>query len=296
MNRRGLMIATLTALWCVPLIGARDDGSRVPRRESPNAYGYEVIATGRVRHVHAPRLFTVERRETPDQPLLVFVPYADATPIEGTVVTTGGRLRRFEDAQVEETDDWSQLDAAARESFVSGPVLVATSLVTSTGRQLARRAPRSQAAAGLLSQEPRRQGERRDEWPIPVLPGMVGDNVVTLAGHAVRVANARVVGVFNSHAFLIETQASLRPLLGNRSRVVVFIDKRALNVAPETLVAESVTVSGIVRTLLGMHVSREVAWPPALTREAVERLEIRAALLATAVQTPEGIDLTAAGE
>jgi len=129
-----------------------------------------------------------------------------------------------------------------------------------------------------------------------MLPGMLADNVVTLAGHAVRVANARVVGVFSPHSFLIETQASLRPLIGNRSRVLVFIDKRVLNVAPETLVAESVTVSGVARTLLGMQVSRDVPWPPALTRELVEHLEIRAALLATAVQTPEGIDLTVAGE
>lgn len=292
MNRRAFAIATLTTLCGVPLVGAPDGGSHVaPKRGAGSAYGYELIATGRVQRVHAPRLLTVERNDA-GEPLLVFVPNAEATPLEGTIVTMSGRVRAFADANIESTADWDQLDASARETFTSSPVLVATSLVTATGRELTRRAGRSQAAAAPRAQESRPIGTRGDDWPIAMLPGTVGDNVATLAGHAVRVENARVVGVFSPQSFLIETQASMRPLVGNRSRVLVFIEKRALHVAPGTLVAESVTVSGVVRTLLGMQVSREVPWPPTLTRETIEHLEIRAALLATAVRTPDGVDLT----
>jgi hypothetical protein len=294
MNRTAVTMATLTVLCGVPLLGAPDDGSRIaPKRETRSAYGYDVIATGRVQRVHAPRLLTVERNNG-SEPLLVFVPNAEATPLEGTIVTMSGRVRAFADTDIESTVDWTQLDASDRETLTSGPVLVATSVMTATGRELTRRAGRSQAAAVSRSQESRTGGARSDAWPMTLLAGTLADNAATLAGHSVRVENARVVGVFSPRSFLIETQASLRPFVGNRGRVLVFIDKRSLNVAAETLLAESVTVAGVARTLLGMQVSREVPWPPTLTREAVEHLEIRAALLASAVRTPEGIDLTVA--
>jgi hypothetical protein len=51
-------------------------------------------------------------------------------------------------------------------------------------------------------------------------------------------------------------------------------------------------VTGVARTLLGVQVTAEVPWPPELTPEVVKRLEIRAAILATSVQTAEGIELT----
>jgi hypothetical protein len=57
-------------------------------------------------------------------------------------------------------------------------------------------------------------------------------------------------------------------------------------------VSSSVTVSGVARTLLGMQAGGEVAWPTELRPEVVERLEIHAAVLATSIQTPEGIELT----
>jgi len=138
------------------------------------------------------------------------------------------------------------------------------------------------------------QGRPTDsnELPIVVRPAMLAGHVALLAGHSVRVPNARVVGVFDPHVFLIESQTLLRPLVGFRDRVLVFVEGGTLRVSPETLVASSVTVSGVARTLLGMQVSREVPWPAALTRDAVERLEIRAAVLATSVRTAEGVDLT----
>jgi hypothetical protein len=98
--------------------------------------------------------------------------------------------------------------------------------------------------------------------------------------------------VFEPRVFLIETQTALRPAIGNRDRVLVFVEHGALRVAAESLVASTVTVSGIARTLLGMQVTQEVPWPAVLTRKAVERLEIRVAVLADSVETSEGVDLT----
>jgi hypothetical protein len=57
-------------------------------------------------------------------------------------------------------------------------------------------------------------------------------------------------------------------------------------------VASTVTVEGVARTVLGMQVSAEVPWPARLDRETIERLEIKAAILATSVHTADGVELT----
>jgi hypothetical protein len=141
----------------------------------------------------------------------------------------------------------------------------------------------------VAAQEP--PETRRPEFPIAVRPGTLGDHINTLAGHSVRLPSALIVGVFDPRVFLIETETRLRPLRGNRSRVVVLIETGTLRLDPAWLVASTVTVSGIARTLLGVQVTREVPWPPALTRSALERLDIRAAVLAQSVTTVEGDDL-----
>jgi hypothetical protein len=127
---------------------------------------------------------------------------------------------------------------------------------------------------------------------ITIRPSTLAQQVSELAGHSVRVPYARVVGVFEPNVFLIETDTRFRPFMGNRQRVVVLIDRGALRVSADSLVASTVTVLGTARTLLGMQVSREVPWPAVLNRDLVDRLEIRAAVLATSVQTAEGIELT----
>jgi len=130
--------------------------------------------------------------------------------------------------------------------------------------------------------------------PITVRPATLADHIGELAGHPVRVPYARVVGVFNERVFLVETATRLRPVLGNRDRVLVFVEGRALRIPPATIVASTVTVAGTARTLIGMQVAREVAWPDQLRPDVVERLEIAAAVLATSVQTAEGVELTSA--
>jgi hypothetical protein len=133
---------------------------------------------------------------------------------------------------------------------------------------------------------------RRNEFPITVRPGTLGLLVDSLAGRSIRLTSARVVGVFDPRVFLVDTRTMLPPVV-DRDRVLVFIETGTLRVAPVLLVASTVTLSGVARTVVGMQVSREVPWPAALTPDAVKRLDIRAALLASSVRTPEGIDLVA---
>jgi hypothetical protein len=128
--------------------------------------------------------------------------------------------------------------------------------------------------------------------PILVRPATLASQIGELAGQPVRVPYARVVGVFNPRVFLVDTATRLPPLPGNRARVLVLIEPGELRVSPEEVVASTVTVLGVARTLLGMRVAREVPWPTELRQEEVDRLEIRAAILARSVQTPEGIELT----
>jgi hypothetical protein len=129
--------------------------------------------------------------------------------------------------------------------------------------------------------------------PILVRPGMLAAQIGELAGQTVRVPYSRVVGVFNPRAFLIDTSTRLPPIRGHRARVLVLVERGELSVPASSLVASTVTIAGVARTLLGMQVSREVPWPKELNPGAIERLEVRAAVLATSVQTAEGIELTA---
>ena len=131
-----------------------------------------------------------------------------------------------------------------------------------------------------------------DGLPLVVRPSMLAAQIEELAGHAVRVLYARVVGVFNRRAFLIDTSTRLPPVTGHRARVLVLVERGALSVPAESLVASTVTIAGVARTLLGMQVSREVQWPTELRREVVERLEIRAGVLAASVRTSDGVELT----
>jgi hypothetical protein len=182
---------------------------------------------------------------------------------------------------------------------VWGAAIGVALLLSSGSAELARvesRVPASNAQRQpFTSQAPRTSGrdqsfERTNDYPIGMLPGTLADLVDTLAGGSVRLVNARVVGVFDPQVFLIETQTRLRPIVA-RNRVLVFVESGALRVDAARIVASTVTVSGVARTLLGMQTAREVPWPSALTRETIERLDIRAAVLARSVRTPEGVDL-----
>ena len=131
-----------------------------------------------------------------------------------------------------------------------------------------------------------------DSALITVRPNTLASWVSEFAGHRVRVPDARIVEVVEPHVLVIETAARFTNLDFFRDRVVVLIQPGALRQTPELIVGSTVTVSGVARTLLGVQVTGEVPWPSALGSRQVERLEIRAAVLATSVRTADGVELT----
>ena len=124
-------------------------------------------------------------------------------------------------------------------------------------------------------------------------PSTLVDHIDELAGQHVRILNARVVGLFEPNAFLIESATRHLKPIGYRDRILVLIDAATLKVPAESIVASTVRVVGVARTLLGIQVTAEVPWPAKLDRDLIKRLEVRAAVLATSVQTAEGTELTA---
>jgi hypothetical protein len=131
-----------------------------------------------------------------------------------------------------------------------------------------------------------------DPMPVRLRPAMLAASIEQLAGQAVTVSGARAVGMFGSRALVIDTASRLAPAQEPRGRILVLVDDGEIYANPDLLVGSTVRVTGVARTIVGMQVTREVPWPAELDRARVARLDIQAAVLATSVQTPEGVELT----
>ena len=132
----------------------------------------------------------------------------------------------------------------------------------------------------------------RTSAEIKLHPAALAELIDSIGGRDVMLPRSRVLAVINPRAFLIESASSLPATDGNLDRVLVLIEAGALRVDGKSLVGSNVRVRGVARSLLGIQITAEVPWPSELAPEVVKRLEIRAAILATSVQTPEGIELT----
>jgi len=294
MATRGARIAALILLInsTVGLGAAQQNGSllAIAQQDSNSRRAAEIVVAGHVEHIYAPHLFTIVRSGGDrNRPLMVLAPTAAVSPDPGSGLTARGTLRTCDDADVKTAGGCDQLADRADVDVSSRPVLLARSLITTRGRELTGRVPRSPTAAAVQA-APEERFELHNEFPLTMHPEMLAALADTLAGGSVRLLRARVVGVFGPRVFLIETQTSLLPAI-KRDRVLVFIESGSLRVDPAALVASTVTVSGIARTLLGMRTNYDVPWPAALTQDTVKHLDIRAAVLAKSVRTPEGIDL-----
>jgi hypothetical protein len=129
--------------------------------------------------------------------------------------------------------------------------------------------------------------------PIPVLPSALAETVSELAGYPVSVVRARILWVVDPHAVVIESDASAGPRWRDRARVLVLVERgRSLAIPRPPVAIAPVTVVGEARTLLGIQAAHDVPWPEPLTRRTIERLDIRAAILASSVRTAEGVELT----
>jgi hypothetical protein len=145
-------------------------------------------------------------------------------------------------------------------------------------------------AAGFPSAgEP--QGRLSRAESIDMHPSALAQLIDQLGGRQIRLPRAKIVSVINPRAFLVESAGPLEPTPGKYHRVVVLVDGGTLRVDPLSLVGSTVRVTGIARSVLGIQVSREVPWPPELTRDIVRRYEIRAAMLSPSVETPDGVEL-----
>lgn len=171
------------------------------------------------------------------------------------------------------------------------PAIAASLLLLIASHPASAQTPRQDT---IISVEERGFPQLRGEYsPTPTIrPAMLAAYVDVFAGQTVRVPFARVVGVFEPNVFLIDSKSELYPIAGNRARVLVLIEHGALRVPPAKLVGSTVTVLGVARTLLGVQITGETPWPPALTPERLEKLEIKAAILAKSLMTADGVDLT----
>jgi hypothetical protein len=293
MQRHWLWIGLLSiVLFGPPFVsGAEQAGGppRVPSKDSSRAAeqartesGEQLIIRGPVTQVHAPRLFTVEHGIGDDREVLVLAPRAISTPVRGAIVEVGGVLRSFEEAELKHTEKWNEIDERTREGLVGRSVLVATFFIATRDDELQRPAVESQSIRIRPSQSK----------PLTLRPVTVGNYIEELAGQHVKILNARVVGLFDPRAFLIESATRHLELMGRRDRLLVLIDGAGLRIPAESIVGSTVTVVGVARSVIGAQVTREVPWPAKLDRDLIERLEVRAAVLASSVQTPEGTELT----
>ena len=115
-----------------------------------------------------------------------------------------------------------------------------------------------------------------------------------MAGLEVRLPYARVVDLLDQQSFVIESvkATTFTQPLGFRDRVLVLVSGGALRVPAESLVASTVTVVGVARTLLGVQASGAAPWPSGLDADTIKRLDVRAAVIATSVRTADGVELT----
>jgi hypothetical protein len=123
-------------------------------------------------------------------------------------------------------------------------------------------------------------------------PWALAELIDEIGGRQITLPKARVIAVLSPRVFLIESVSFLTPLPRHFDRVVVLVDRGSLRIEPGLIVESNVKILGIARTLVGMQMTREVPWPPELTREVLKRYEIRAAVLASSVQTADGVELT----
>ena len=137
-----------------------------------------------------------------------------------------------------------------------------------------------------------RPAEPPDPMNTVIHPAALAKMIDEIGGRRVLVTKAKVIAILNPRAFLIESAAALAPFAGNLDRVLVLIDDGMLRVDAADLIDSNVRVFGVARTLLGLQTTAEVPWPHELTREALKRYEIRAAVLARSVQTSDGVELT----
>ncbi len=284
---------TLQAL-SVALVGLLTLSGDVPiqPRESPN----RVTVTGRVVEVYAGGLFTIREEAPGGRELVVLAPRPLSPALAGANVRVEGALRRLTPAELKKSTSSVAAGEELRARFVNRMVLVASSVAAALEETPAESPAPAERPSPLEIREAERQptpAESVPTGPLVLRASMLAADLEGFAGQRVKVLHARVVGVLDAHAFLVEPATHFLKDMGTRDRIVVLIQNGELGVPAELAVGEIVSIEGTARSLLSMQVTREVPWPARLEAQTIKRLEVRAAVLATSVQTAEGTELIA---
>ena len=162
------------------------------------------------------------------------------------------------------------------------------------GRASGALAPIAVALASVLvtPSAPSAQSDATDAGAITLRASAVAELIGQVAGHTVRVPGARIFWVIDARALVVESDTRLQPAPGNRDRLLVLVERGTLRIPRPPVDTSPVTIVGRARTLLGIQADGHAGWPAALTPELIERLEIRAAVLASSLQTADGVELT----
>jgi hypothetical protein len=129
--------------------------------------------------------------------------------------------------------------------------------------------------------------------PLTMQASALAQMVSEIAGYRVSVPHARILWVADAHAMVVESDSPFGPTWRDRNRVLVLIQRgRSLAVPRPPIAIAPVTIIGVARTLLGIQAGHDVPWPDSLTRREIDRLNVRAAILASSVQTADGVELT----
>jgi hypothetical protein len=151
------------------------------------------------------------------------------------------------------------------------------------------------AAAAAVAASPQQSARRlaRGTPPVTMQAGALARLVSEMAGYSVTVPRVRILWVVDAHALVVESDSLFDPTWRDRNRVLVLVERgRSLAIPRPPIAIAPVTVVGVARTLLGIQAGHDVPWPGALTRHELDRLDVRAAILASSVQTPDGVELT----
>ena len=129
--------------------------------------------------------------------------------------------------------------------------------------------------------------------PVTMQASALARLVSEMAGYPVSVPRVRILWIVTPQALVVESDSIFDPTWRDRDRVLVLIQKgRSLTIPRPPIDIAPVTVVGVARTLLGIQAGHDVPWPDSLTRRELHRLDVRAAILASSVQTADGVELT----
>ena len=293
MRRQVRFIATLVVLTInAPTVVLEAQAPPRSTARHQTREDHQTSYKGIVVDVIGPRLFSLRAPDSGDE-VLVLAPRAISTSKGATVAVTG-TLRRIDQRNQRNVSGWAQLSEQIRRRITGRQVVIATAVLST--EEVPETEPEAPAGSPVEPPPPAQPASAPgaiSSSPLPLPASTLVAFIQTFAGQAVRIQNARVVGLITPGVFLIEPATRYLKDMGQRDRMAVFVSGGQLRVDPELLVGAIVELEGTARTVLSVQAARDVEWPAKLTQQTLERLEVRAAIVATSVHTAEGTELTA---